>query len=69
MKERPEIFVATKYNVSSATAIAAIRTGLRVELGTRKMLAARAAVPGFAEYPYLVYEVCFFHASGKDNSI
>ena len=37
--------------------ITAVGTGLGVEFGTHKMLAARAAMPAAAEYPNLIYKV------------
>ena len=43
--------------MSAPAAIAAIGTGLGVEFGTHKMLAACAPMAAAAKNPYLIYKV------------
>ena len=47
--------------MTTATAIAAIGPGQRVEFSAGKMLTAGTTVPASAKDPYLVNKICFLH--------
>ena len=47
--------------MTAPATIAAIRASQWIEFCTGKMFATGAAVPGSAEYPYLVNEIAFLH--------
>lgn len=47
--------------MSASTAIAAIRSGKSIKLGSHKVFAARAAMPASAINPNLINEIVFFH--------
>jgi hypothetical protein len=57
VEECPEIFISFQDDVSASSAIAAIRSCHRVELGAQKMFASCAAVSRAGEDPDLVYKV------------
>ena len=51
--------------MATATAIAAIRTGMVVELGAHKVLTTSASVATAAKYPDIIYEILILHQSAK----
>lgn len=63
VEEGPEVFIAAQDDMGTATAVAAIGAGFRVEFGAHEMLAAGAAVAAAAEDADLIDEVAFFAQS------
>jgi hypothetical protein len=61
MEERPKIFITAQNDMSTTSAIAAIRAGLRIELRAHKMPATCTTVPASAKYSYVINEIRLLH--------
>jgi hypothetical protein len=51
--------------VSTATAIAAIRTSHGIELRSHEMLTSGTTMTAFTKYPDLINEIRFFHGCAR----
>src|SRR5271167_2863604 len=57
MQQGPKMIASPENDMSSTSAIAAIRPRHVIEFGLHKMLAARPAMTGPGKYPYLIYKI------------
>src|SRR4030095_16469841 len=68
MQKCPKVLIASQDDMTATATITAVRTGLIIKLGSKKMFAASSAMSAFTKDADIVYEIRFLH-SGRNLRI